>query len=54
MKDLGKTKFCLALEIEHFPTRVFIHQWTYTKKNLKLFYMDKAHPFKFFNGCLFT
>ena len=44
MKDLGKTKFCLNLQIEHFSTRVFVHQSTYTKKNLKNFYMDKAHP----------
>ena len=25
MKDLGKTKFCLDLQIEHFPTRVLVH-----------------------------
>ena len=44
MKDLGKTKFCLGLQIEHFSTGVFVHQSTYTKKILKRFYMDKAHP----------
>ena len=44
MKDLGKTKFCLGLQIEHFPTRVLVHQSAYTKKILKRFYMDKAHP----------
>ena len=44
MKDLGKTKFCLDLQIEHFPTGVLVHQSTYTKKILKRFYMDKAHP----------
>ena len=43
MKDFGKTKFCLGLQIEHFPTRVFVHQSTYTKKILKRFYIDKAH-----------
>ena len=42
MKDLGKTKFCLGLQIEHFPTRVLVHQSAYTKKILKHFYMDKA------------
>ena len=26
MKDLGKTKFCLNLQIEHFPTGVLVHQ----------------------------
>ena len=44
MKDLGKTKFCLSLQMEHFPTGVLVHQSTYTKKILKRFYMDKAHP----------
>ena len=43
MKDLGKTKFCLGLQIEHFPNGVLVHQLTYIKKVLKLFYMDKAH-----------
>ena len=45
MKNLGKTKFCLGLQIEYFPTRGLVHQSTYTKKILKRFYMDKAHPF---------
>ena len=44
MKDLGKTKFCLALQIEHFPNGVLVYQSTYIKKVLKRFYMDKAHP----------
>ena len=44
MKDLGKTKFCLGLQIEHFPTEVLVHQSTYTKKIFKRFYMDKTHP----------
>ena len=44
MKDLGKTKFCLGLQIEHVPTGVLVHQSTYTKKILKRFYLDKAHP----------
>ena len=25
MKDLGKTKFCLNLHIEHVPNRVLVH-----------------------------
>ena len=25
MKDLGKTKFCLGLQIEHFPNGVLVH-----------------------------
>ena len=44
MKDLGKTKFCIGLQIEHFPNRVLVHQSTYIKKILKRFNMDKAHP----------
>ena len=32
MKDLGKTKYCLGLQIEHCSDGVLIHQSTYTKK----------------------
>jgi hypothetical protein len=51
MKDLGKTKFCLGLQIEHFKDGVLLHQATYTEKILKQFYMDKAHPLSTPNGC---
>ena len=44
MKDLGKTKFCIGLQIEHFPNGVLVHQSTYIKKILKRFNIDKAHP----------
>ena len=44
MKDLGKTKICLGLQIEYLVKGVFIHQSAYTEKILKRFYMDKAHP----------
>ena len=44
MKDHGKTKFCLGLQIEHLPNGILVHQSTYTEKVLKQFYMDKAHP----------
>jgi hypothetical protein len=44
MKDLGKTKFCLGLQIEHLPDGILIHQSTYTEKVLKHFHMDKSHP----------
>ena len=43
MKNLGKTKVCLSLQIEHFPNGVLVHQSTYIKKVLKHFYMDKPH-----------
>ena len=44
MKDLGKTKFCFGLQIEHFPSRVLVHELAYAKKILKRFYIEKAHP----------
>ena len=44
MKDLGKTRYCLGLQIEYFSNGIFVHQSTYTEKVLKRFYMDKAHP----------
>ena len=44
MKDLGKTKYCLGLQIEHKSNGILIHQSTYVEKVLKQFNMDKAHP----------
>ena len=44
MKDLGKTRHCLGLQIEYFSNGIFVHQSTYIEKVLKRFYMDKAHP----------
>ena len=44
MKDLGKTKFCLGLQIEHLKDGVLLHQATYIEKIVKQFYMDKTHP----------
>lgn len=44
MKDLGKTKFCLGLQIEHLKNGILVHQSTYIEKVLKRFYMEKAHP----------
>jgi len=35
MKDLGKTKFCLGLQLEHLSEGVFVHQSTYTKRVLE-------------------
>ncbi|GKE94065.1 retrovirus-related pol polyprotein from transposon TNT 1-94, partial [Tanacetum coccineum] len=42
MKDLGKTKYCLGLQIEHMPSGILVHQSNYTKTFLKCFNMDKA------------
>ena len=44
MKDIEKTNFCLGLQIENFLTRVLVHKSAYTKKILKHFYMNEAHP----------
>jgi hypothetical protein len=44
MKDLGKTKFCLGLQIEHLKNGIFVHQENYVARVLKRFYMDKSHP----------
>ena len=44
MKDLGKTKYCLGLQIEHKSNGILIQQSTYVKKVLKQFNLDKAHP----------
>lgn len=42
MINLGKAKFYLLLQIEHFPKVLFVHQSTYTKRSFKMFYMDNA------------
>ena len=44
MKDLGRTKFCLGLQIEHLSKGIFVHPLSYTERMLKCFNMDKAHP----------
>jgi len=38
MNDLGRTKFCLGLQIEYLNNRVFVHQKAYITKVLKMFY----------------
>nr|GEY15539.1 retrotransposon protein, putative, Ty1-copia subclass [Tanacetum cinerariifolium] len=42
MKDLGKTKYCLGLQIEHMPNDILVHQSNYTETVIKRFSMDKA------------
>ena len=45
MKLLGKTYFCLGLQISHIPGGgIFLHQTTYTQKLLKRYGMDKSNP----------
>jgi hypothetical protein len=44
IKDLGKIKFCLGLQIEHLHTGILVHQFAYVKKVLEKFNMDKPYP----------
>ena len=45
MKLLGKTSFCLGLQVHHLPNgSILLHQEAYTKKLLQNFNMDAANP----------
>ena len=44
MKDLGRTKLYLGLQIEHLTNGIFVHQSAYTEEVLKRFCMDEVHP----------
>ena len=46
MKDLGKTKFCIGLQIEHLHSGILVHQSAYIQKILEKFNMDKSYPAK--------
>ena len=46
MKDWGKTKFCLGLQIEHLHPGILVHQSVYVQKVLEKFNMDKSYPIK--------
>jgi hypothetical protein len=46
MKNLGKTKFYLDLQLEHHPTGILVYQSAYVQKTLEKFNMDKAYPCK--------
>lgn len=43
MKYLGKTRFCLGLQIEYTKNSILVHQSNYTKRVLKRFNMDKEN-----------
>ncbi|KAD3641863.1 hypothetical protein E3N88_31087 [Mikania micrantha] len=43
MKNLGKTKYCLGLQIEHMPNGILVHQSNYTERLLKRFNMENAN-----------
>jgi hypothetical protein len=46
MKDLGKTKFYLGLQIEHLQMSILVHESAYVKKVLEKFNRDKACPLR--------
>jgi hypothetical protein len=46
VKYLGKTKFCLGLQIKHLQTGILVHQSAYVKKVLEKFDMYKAYPLR--------
>jgi hypothetical protein len=46
MKDLGKTKFYLGLQLERLPTGILVYQLTSVQKILEKFNMDKIYPSK--------
>ena len=39
MKDLGQTKFCLGLQLEHLCSGIFVYQAAYVQKVLEKFNM---------------
>ena len=45
-KDLGKTKYSLGLQLEHYPSGILVHQSAYIQKILEKFNMDKSYPNK--------
>ena len=42
IKDFGKNKFCIGLQIEYLPYGIFVHQSNHTEKVLKCFNMDNV------------
>ena len=44
LKDLRKTKNFIGIQIKNFPIGVLVHQPAYTKKILKRFHINEAHP----------
>lgn len=45
MKLLGKTSYCLSLQVAYLPDgSILLHQTAYTQKLLEHFFMDKASP----------
>jgi hypothetical protein len=43
MEDLGKTKYCLGLQLELCPSGILVHHSAYIQKILEKFNMDKSY-----------
>jgi len=46
VNDLGKTKFCVGLQIDHLPSRMLVHQSIYVQKILEKTIWIKSYPTK--------
>jgi hypothetical protein len=44
MKNLGRIKFCLGLQLEHLHTGILVHMSAYVQKILEKFNVDKTYP----------
>ena len=45
MKDLGKIRFCIGMEVDYFHNGIFVHQSGYIQKQLKRFSMTNSRKF---------
>jgi hypothetical protein len=50
MKDLGQTKFCLGLQLEHVPFGISVFQFANVQNILEKFNMDKSYSNKNSHG----
>jgi hypothetical protein len=50
MKDLGKTKYCLGLQLEHLHNGIFVYQSAYIDKILKKIQYGQGISYKDSHG----
>ncbi|KAM1146882.1 hypothetical protein ACFX19_039362 [Malus domestica] len=53
MKDLGKTKYYLSLEIKHYANGILVHQSAYIEKNPEVIWHRQGLYTQHANGCSF-
>jgi hypothetical protein len=46
MKNLGRTKICLGLQLDHLQMGILVHQSAYVQKVLEKLNMDKAYALR--------